>query len=153
MWFKDDHGNVVENGGNPIYDHTQEYVQQYWANAVYSVMRTGIIDRNISINGIFGDGMTKNLSNENISNARANDWINGVKLTMNLTKKMFAELNDDLYIIGNAISTYSKNAPLYGSQILPYVDGVAHCHYAAYEVYFVIISTSISLCILTHVYL
>ena len=91
---------------------------------------------NINVNGIFGDGMTKNFTqvSHNISVKTAQDWINGVKLTMNLTKELFKDINNgDMYIIGNAISTYSHNAPLYGSEILPYVDGVAHCHFGAYE--------------------
>ena len=148
MWFRDDYGNIIYGAGNnPLYDHTQEYVQKWWANAVTSVMRTAIVDKNISVNGIFGDGITKNmsLSYKNVSKQRSEDWINGVKLTMNLTTKLFKEINDDLYIIGNAISTYSANYPLYGSEILPYVDGVAHCHYAAYEVLYKYIKFSINL--------
>ena len=136
MWFRDDYGNIVYNGGNPLYDHTQKYVQEWYANTIANVMRVGIVDRNLSINGFFGDGMTKNMSMiyKNVSNRRANEWINGVKSAMNLTKKLFNEINDEIYIIGNAITTYSDNAPLYGSEVLPYVDGVAHCHYAEYEV-------------------
>lgn len=147
MWFKDDYGNIIIDNGRGFYDYTQEYVRKYFANTVSSIMRTGIIDRNISVNGIFGDGMTKNMSMiyKNVSNQRANDWLTGVEETMNLTKELFNEIteisgdnnstsnNNDLYIIGNAISTYKDNAPLYGSQVLPFVDGVAHCHYAEYE--------------------
>ena len=70
---------------------------------------------------------------KNVSNKRANDWISGMEQTMILTKKLFKQINDEIYIIGNAITTYPDNAPLYGSEVLPYVDGVAHCHYAEYE--------------------
>ena len=98
-------------------------------------MRTGIVDRNLSLNGFFGDGMTKNLAHiyKNVSPQRGQEWLKGMEQAMVATKKLFNEINNEIYIIGNAIETYSYQAPDYGSQVLPYVDGVAHCHYAEYE--------------------
>eukprot|EP01084_Bolivina_argentea_P215457 365794_1 len=134
MWLTDDYGNYVFNGNNPYYDHTQQYVRDWWANTVTSMMNTAI-NKNIIINGIFVDGASKNFSsnNKNFSNQRALEWNNGLYSVMNETKKLFTNINDDLYIIANAIATYSNFAPEYGMQILPYVDGVLHGHFGSFE--------------------
>eukprot|EP00483_Globobulimina_turgida_P013522 UN13547 len=137
MWMTDDSGNYIyigNNPDNPLFDHTQQNVRDFWSNAASSIMKTAINNKQILVNGIFGDGITKNLSTRyNISVERSQQWMDGVKLLMNDTKKLFTEINDDLYIIGNAISTYSSSAPDYGSWILPYIDGVSHMHFGSYE--------------------
>ena len=134
MWWRDDNGNIIYQSGNPhypCYDHTQQYVRDWWVQTVKNAMITAKTEWNITVNGIFGDGIRKQWNNPNISQARQDEYNQGIILLLNATRKAFAEINDDLYVIGNGISTYQtlpNNLDLF-----PYLDGMLGEHYGAFE--------------------
>lgn len=81
MWLKDDDGNYIYQSGNskyPIYDLTQEYVQDWWVNTTAQVMITAKQQWNITINGLFVDGVNKSFANDNVSATRQKEYAQGI---------------------------------------------------------------------------
>eukprot|EP01084_Bolivina_argentea_P078388 142228_1 len=137
MWFRDDSGNILYAGSKPYYDYTQKYVRDWWVNATISILKTGL-SKNLQINGVFVDGLVKNFTQKgsyNVSLIRNNEWQNAAFATMDSLRNAFKSISDDLFVIGNGISTYSFSFPPnnYGLEALPHVDGLMHGHFGSFE--------------------
>eukprot|EP01084_Bolivina_argentea_P140388 246808_1 len=136
MWFRDDAGNIIYAGNKPFYDYAQKYVQDWWVNATTFVLKTAL-SKGIIVNGIFADGLMKNFtqSNFNVSLDRNNEWQHGAFTTMDKLRNTFKKMNDDLFVIGNGIKTYSYSFPPnnYGLEAMHHVDGLMYGHYGSFE--------------------
>eukprot|EP01084_Bolivina_argentea_P207300 353714_1 len=132
MQYKDDYGNIVGSATHPYYDHTQSYVRNWWVNAVVSVMKTAI-NRGIIVNGIFADGVQAHFT-ANVSRQRQNEYNEAVLLLFDQLREAFAEINDDLFVFGNSITTYPTSViPGHNLQVLPHVDGMLAEHFGAFD--------------------
>ena len=134
MWLKNDNGNYIYQNNQPTYpcyDHTQRYVQDWWVNTVKQVMITGKQEWNITINGLFIDGLNRNFESQNVSAQRQMEYDQGILYILNETRRSFAEINDDTFVFGNGISTY--NGMDNNLDMFPYLDGMLGEHYGAFE--------------------
>eukprot|EP01083_Nonionella_stella_P080189 220213_1 len=132
MQFKDDYGNIISSNAGPFYDHTQTYVREWWTNTMVSVMTTAFA-RGIIVNGVFADGSQTHF-NANVSKQREKEYNEAVLLLFDETRKAFAEVNDDLFLYANGISTYSEAiSPGHNLQVFPHVDGMLAEHFGSFE--------------------
>ena len=136
MYFKDDFGNPIFANGDknrPFYDHTQPFVRTWWARTVTSVMQAALGNGTV-INGIFGDGVAHQWNDVNVSAQRQQAYNEGILSLLDETRQSFAAINDDLFVIGNGISTYSEQiSPDHNLGVVPHTDGMLGEHYGAFE--------------------
>eukprot|EP01084_Bolivina_argentea_P076874 139359_1 len=138
MMFKDDNGNVIYANGDknrPYFDHSQQSVREWWVNAVSSVMTTAK-SKGIVVNGIFGDGVYRYWNPaQNVSAKRNNEYNAGILSLLDLTRASFAQINnDDLFVIGNGLSTYPDYInPDNNLEAMAHCDGMLAEHFGAFE--------------------
>ena len=136
MWFKDDDGEAIyadSAGKRPYLDQTQEYVREWWVNSVVDVIQAARA-RNISVNGIFADGLCPYIVYKGVSTTRNNEFVLGVRKLMQLATERLKAIDEDMLILANGIKHYSIYEEYdYCRDSLNYTDGAIIEHFAAFE--------------------
>ena len=136
MWFKNDTGYPIyadTNGKRPYIDQTQEYVRQWWVNSIVNVIQSAL-SQNISVNGIFADGLCPYIVYKGVSTTRNNQLILSIRELMKLATKRLKAIDNNMLILGNGIKHYSIFEEYnYCRDSLNYTDGAIIEHFGAFE--------------------
>ena len=125
-WYlRDDYGNMVENGGQPVVDFTQPAVQQWWSGIPFYWANATLY-----IDGVLADG-TGDAMFANISQSRLEAIDTAMNATMLALQCRFTQLNGG-QVVGNGIVEYGGFID-HDMASLPYMGGIMAEHFAVFE--------------------
>eukprot|EP01084_Bolivina_argentea_P198331 339645_1 len=128
MWLYDDNGNLMGSQTRPQIDLTQEYVRNWWVDAIVSIIQNAL-DQNIIVDGVFLDGVKTWLVG--VSQERRDAYDIATRLALTKLREEFNKIDPNLFMLGNGVGVLKQQ--VHGLDVVPYIDGVCFEHYGSFE--------------------